>query len=92
MLTKETANKVYDILIKYAGASDHDYERRSFVHHQTKKDDVCREYRFKGKLGFGGKLIRRHYDTRMCVSCYLEDMTDAREKIIIETNKALNEL
>lgn len=52
-MTKEKANKVYDLLVSIGGA----YEPYgdSFIYHHTESKDGCSEWRFSGKLGFGGK-------------------------------------
>lgn len=77
-------NKVYDILIE-AGADDLD--RNTFVHDHTIEynNKLCREWRFCGKLGFGGKYWRRDN----VVSCYSENLTPEREKLIKEINAKL---
>ncbi len=48
----------------------------------------CDEFRFQGRLGFGGKY-RRKTNT---VDCYPEDETPGRLVLIAETNAALSEL
>lgn len=82
-MNQEKANKVYDILVSIGGA----YEpyRDSFVYHHTKSKDKCSEWRFSGKLGFGGKY-RSSYNR---VDCYKEDETPERMKLIKELNSAL---
>ncbi len=56
-LSREVADKVWDLLIQY-GASDHrDYDRDSFAHHHSHDSySVCGEYRFQGVFGFSGKF------------------------------------
>ncbi len=53
------------------------------------------EFRFQGKLGFGGKFYYRpNYQSnepRAYVSCYLEDETPERLRIIKEANAALEQ-
>ncbi len=72
------ANKVFDVLVKYAGARES--LRDDFVHNHP-----CQEYRFQGNLGFGGK----YYSRGNRVSCYQEDETPERAQIIKQTNHHL---
>lgn len=83
-MTKEKANKVYDLLVSIGGAYEQD--RDNFV--ITHTEDNCDEWRFIGKLGFGGKY--RSEDNT--VDCYLEDETPERVKIINELNIELAKL
>ena len=80
MLTKEEAERIYTLLVQEAGALES--ERVDFVCHRS-----ATEWRFRGKLGFGGKF----YNTAsgMRVSCYPEDMTEERETIIKWVNALL---
>jgi hypothetical protein len=87
-LTKEVANKIYDILEDIGASST---MRESFVYTQTHED--CHEWRIEGHLGFGGKFWNDLYEPyEWCVSCYSEDETKKRIKIIATTNKKLKEL
>lgn len=79
------ANSVYDLLVKIGGASES--ERSSFIYHHTSKEG-CDEWRFCGKLGYGGKY--RSKANR--VDCYKEDDTPERMEIIKELNNLLNKL
>lgn len=80
---KYDPDATYHILVKYAGAPDDAMDRRAFaVAHRN----GCEEYRFMGRLGFGGKY-RSKTNT---VDCYPEDMTPERRTIIDATNAALN--
>jgi hypothetical protein len=74
---------VWDVLVEMAGAREE--ERAQFVHHAetTKPGDL--EYRFMGKLGFGGKVWSL-YNGGWRIDCYLEDSTPARRKIIEAVN------
>jgi hypothetical protein len=45
------------------------------------------EWRFSGRLGFGGKLHLTH--DRLYVSCYPEDSTPGREAAIARVNESL---
>lgn len=79
---------VWKILKEHCGAGD--YWRENFLQvakaHEERGHDL--EYRFQGALGFGGKVyIERHRAPR--VSCYKEDDTPERLKMIRKANKAL---
>jgi hypothetical protein len=93
-LTEFIADKVYDILVEEAGASE--YWRKNFVF--TESNNYCLEYRFQGNLDFGGKFWNDYLliDGKMIyhwyVSCYKEDETKERLEIIKKTNKKLKEL
>lgn len=84
-MTKEQANAIYDILVSQCGAPEQD--RFSFVCAQT--DGAVSEWRFGGKLGFGGKFWCN--GGRLYVSCYPEDLTPTRESLIQAANTALAE-
>ena len=85
--TEDFYNQVYDLLIEHAGALDSLGQRESFVYHFAKSDSIPTEWRFQGSLGFGGKFWRN--DGRIYVTCYPEDQTPARRKVIEVTNKSL---
>jgi hypothetical protein len=85
-LTKENANKIYDLLINIGGASS--YERSDFVYHHVESDSGCDEWRFRGNLGFGGKY--RSHTNR--VDCYREDATPERIRITDNLNSELSKL
>lgn len=84
--TKEQANRVYDVLVKYTGATEAD--RNDFVYHHTDAEHTCNEYRFCGHLGFGGK----YWSQSNNVTCYQEDMTNERRIIIEITDKKLEKI
>jgi len=81
-ITIAKANKIYDLLVSVGGAWESD--RDSFIYHHCDVKDGCDEWRFRGKLGFGGK-----YRDNNRVDCYKEDETPERRKIINELNEAL---
>ena len=87
-LSKEYAEKIYDILEEIGASSN---MRDSFIHIQT--NSQCDEWRFMGKLGFGGKFWNEwSYSAnkpKWRVSCYLEDENEKTIKIIEETNNKL---
>jgi len=74
------ANKIYDILVTLGGAFEP--ERDSFIYHHSKNKDICTEWRFQGKLGFGGK----YYSDLNVVDCYSEDETPTILKLIEKIN------
>src|SRR5687767_9908335 len=76
--------KVYDIIIEECGATPTDK-----FHFLGNKHDFI-EWRFQGKLGFGGKLWNNNY--KIYVSCYPEDLNNERQNIIDTTNKKLEQL
>lgn len=89
-MTRETAAAVYDILVQI-GASES--MRAAFIHtHATDEHQI--EWRFQGKLGFGGKFwnqwsyMEKRPEWR--VSCYTEDENIKTDKIIKDTNEKLN--
>ena len=77
---------VYQILMEEAGAPIN--LRENFVYVMANED--CREYRFQGSLGFGGKLYNER--GRLRVSCYPEDETPERRIVIDKTNQRLKGL
>ena len=92
-ITEVKANQAYDILVQHAGAQNDEMERRSFVQHVASAENPCREYRFCGHLGWGGKFRNNgNRDNIPYVDCYQEHLTGERGRIIGETNAALRDL
>ncbi len=83
-LTKEFANKVYDVLVTHLRADER--MRDDFIYHHVESKEGCHEYRFMGNLGFGGK----YWSETNTVSCYLEDETQGRKELIKIANKELS--
>jgi hypothetical protein len=79
-LNEKQANEIYDILVQECGAFERD--RPHFVYCQTNEE--IPEWRFCGKLGFGGKFWRN--DDRLYVNCYRESETPANLEMIIRAN------
>lgn len=53
----------------------------------------CREYRFIGKLGFGGKFRNNgNYDNTPYIDCYQEHATPERRAMMERANARLAEL
>jgi hypothetical protein len=76
---------IYHALMQYAGASPAEAFHFAYAH---LNDSYLQEWRFQGKLGFGGKYWRERNE----ISCYKEDETPERLKIIEETNAKLKEI
>ena len=71
------------------GKSDHVLD--DFVRSHMVEDYPATEWRFQGRLGFGGKFYTRH-DLHCSVGCYSEDETPERRKIITRANEQLEAL
>jgi hypothetical protein len=80
-----TAGDVWDVLVTNANARQDGLAE--FLHHWPQ----CREFRFMGSLGFGGKV---YVDPRRGarVDCCPEDETPERRATIERTNAALAKL
>lgn len=85
-LSKDKANKVYDLLVSIGGANEDD--RSSFIYHHCEDKHGCREWRFCGKLGFGGK----YRSTWNGVTYYSEDETPERIDIKNQLNSELQKI
>lgn len=85
ILTPEVINEIWDILVAEAGASDSADMRFSFLHHAM--SGQWTEFRFGGKLGWGGKV--RDNCGKIYVTAYSENETPAVKEIIERTNKKL---
>jgi len=84
IFTVEQASEIWDILVQQVGAPDN-YERMCFMLHVAEGNWT--EYRFPGKLGFGGKVWNNL--GRVYVTCYRENETPETLDIIEKTNKLL---
>ncbi len=78
-------NKIYDILVGIGGAMD--IERDTFVYAHMAKEP-CKEWRFRGLFGFGGK----YRSEKNTVDCYREDETPELLEVIIKINLELKKL
>lgn len=85
-MTNEFATKVYELLVSIGGASAEDVD--NFVYHHTEAKDECTEWRFCGKLGFGGK----YRSLTNTVDCYSEDATVERIQLMEQLNRELEKL
>lgn len=88
-INEEIANEIYDILVAECGASARPDERDSFVYHHTKAQHISGEYRFCGKIGFGGKF--RNY-SGWWVDCYREEENYNSVGCILHANEKLRAL
>lgn len=75
--------RVWELLVAYCGAKPSQYS--AFDEDWPE----CREFRFQGNLGFGGKVWFQEHDRRARVSCYPEDLTEQRERDIATVNHLL---
>jgi hypothetical protein len=86
-LTWQEAEAVYRILVTEAGARNNPDDEHSFARYLSDTRDA--EWRFMGRLGFGGKLYFDGFEPPY-VGCYPEDRTPARDAIISATNERLS--
>jgi hypothetical protein len=84
-IESDAANAIFDLLVAECAASEHDRDLFLAAHREG-----CREYRFMGSLGFGGKFW--NYDRRWYVNCYPEDMRPERTETIGRANELLARL
>lgn len=84
-ITEEQANAIYDMLMEECGATE--YWREDFVSSEV---EGCREFRFQGDLGFGGKF--RNNGNGVYVDCYREDVTPETKIMIKSANARLREM
>lgn len=82
-ITEAQAEHIFDLLVEHAGA--HEFDRKQFLCAQIERD--CREFRFCGVLGFGGKFWNNN--GRLYINCYNEDETPKRKRTINKVNKLL---
>lgn len=78
-----TPDQIYTVLVDLCGATERD--RGDFVWNF----DRIREWRFQGRLGFGGKFYREREGLR--VGCYPEDRTPERDAMVDMANRRLKE-
>jgi len=82
---KETYfSAVYDILVQTLGANESDRENFIACHSFS----CVEEWRFQGKLGFGGK----YWSGRNQVSFYAEDSNPVREFLTTQANEQLSQI
>jgi hypothetical protein len=91
-ITEDQARAVLKILVEECGhAIFHpDRDEYSFVYHVTRD---CREFRFCGALGFGGKFRNNgNHDNTPYVDCYPEHETPDCLAMIEAANRRLDAL
>lgn len=81
----DLADRVYDVLIRLAGAS----EQHRFEFVVLAGAGQLSEFRFGGSLGWGGK-VRYSRPRGFYVDCYREHLNDERRAVIERTNRALS--
>jgi hypothetical protein len=86
VLPPPIAEMIWQVLVETCGADNTDHHRETFV--RTAQVQGITEYRFMGKLGFGGKLYAQG---EFRVDCYHEDLTSEREKMIDVANERLKQ-
>tara|TARA_R110000803_G_scaffold50945_1_gene105554 strand:- start:53 stop:349 length:297 start_codon:yes stop_codon:yes gene_type:complete len=85
-LTEERANAIYDLLVSIGGAIE--TQREDFIYSHCTCDYEVTEWRFCGKLGFGGK----YRSTWNGVTYYRENETAEMIKVKEELDAALKKL
>jgi hypothetical protein len=83
-LTLPQKEAIYAAICNICGASSK--QREAFFHHFPE----CGEYRFQGKLGFGGKIYAD--GIRVWVDCYQEDRTAEADAAIEKVNKVIERI
>jgi hypothetical protein len=88
LLSPEQANALYDVVVAIAGAPEN--LREQWLHYATAEGSHFGglEFRFQGKLGFGGKLVYDGFRAAY-VNCYEEHRSPAKDAIMAATNIAL---
>lgn len=77
------SRQIYQILVDQVGANSKEDDFVTFAHYMERD---CREFRFVGNLGFGGKFYN---DGRWRISCYSEDSNEERDTVIENVNRQL---
>lgn len=85
--TPTEAKAIWRILVEDCGAYDDRLSCDLFVGYCCDRGFDRLEWRFQGKLGFGGKFYAN--ENGWYVSCYSEDETPARLQIIETANAKL---
>lgn len=84
-MEKDLVNNIFDYLVQEGGASK--YDKNRFINELSKNNPI-RGYRFRGKLGLGGKYLWKTNS----VSYYKEDKTKVREELVNTLNEGLNQI
>lgn len=84
------AKAILKILVEECGYTVDPDRAAEFVRSIVKDDPPCREYRFCGALGFGGKFRNNgNFSNTPYVDCYQEDMNPRRAAMITRANQRL---
>lgn len=89
VITEAQARAVRQILVEECGMSPDD-GRCSFVRIISDTTADCREWRFGGALGFGGKF--KNWNETPYVDCYREHETPERLAMLDRANARLADL
>lgn len=93
MVTFEQAAKVYEILVRECDADP--AQSLAFVQYMTAQHTLAaaqggREWRFGGRLGYGGKFYLYEHVWR--VNCYPEDINPARRQLMFRVNDMIGHI
>jgi hypothetical protein len=95
-LTEDQARMVWTVVAEHAGDPNldpsHSAGREAFVRSVTDPKHPTTEFRFKGRLGSGGKIYVRDDDLGPHVGYYIEDRTPERDAMCSAANEALAKL
>lgn len=80
----------YEVIDPICGGRS-DYVLQEFVADHTAIDCPASQWRFQGRLGFGGK-VHTASDMVCRVSCYTEDNTPERAQVILDANTMLEKI
>ena len=94
LISHDQADRAYTVLVEECSASSRDDDRYCFVQAVTERGrHYCREFRFCGALGFGGKFRNNgNNDNTPYVDCYQEHETPERLAMIEKANQRLAEI
>lgn len=88
-ITSDQIDEVIKILVEECGMRPPD-RYCAFRYHVAEAKDPCREYRFMGDLGFGGKFRNNgNNNNTPHVDCYREHETPSRLAMIERANARL---
>ena len=91
--TEQIFNDVYTILVEECGAPEGSHRQSFIQYHTEEKPEWIRpttEWRFGGKLGFGGKFWNRQgYGAKFNIDCYPEEYTEELLELIVSVNEKL---
>lgn len=91
-LTEAEARAAYGVCARLCGASKRISDEDAAVRYLTDPSGYPHEWRFVGMLGMGGKLrLNGNRDGAPHVTCYPEDETPQRERIIKLANEQIRE-